>query len=67
MLKELNEVLYQKAFATLILDYHYNASDGLPEYTSGRVLIDGVFSYRWHTETIAEAVELFRRGELANH
>lgn len=38
-----NECIDSRAFAALILDYEFPASDWCEEYASGRVLIDGLF------------------------
>ena len=43
MRSPLNECIDSRAFAALILDYEFPASDWCDAYASGRVIIDGLF------------------------
>ena len=61
MLKELNECIAARAFASLILDYEFPALDGLPAYVSCRVLIEDLCVDRIHARSRAEAIELFKK------
>lgn len=57
-----NECIDSRAFAALILDYEYPASDPLPAYASGRVLIDGCFKAHICGTDRADLIEKFRSG-----
>ena len=62
MLREKNECIAAKGFATLILDYEFEAQPeyNLPASVSCRVLIDGWYVDRIHAETREKAIEAFR-------
>ena len=62
---EPNQVIAQKVFATLILDYTYAGMPELnfPPVVHCRVLIDGYFCSRFTTETIEQAIEKFNNTE----
>lgn len=62
-MKELNECIDSKAFATLILDYEYKGDDILPPYVSGRVLIDGCYKTGISATSREELISKFRKGE----
>lgn len=57
MLKELNECIDSKAFASLILDYEYD------DYVSCRILIEDLFKARITAKNRTEAIEIFRGGQ----
>lgn len=62
---EPNQVIAQKVFASLILDYQYegNTTFNFPPVVGCRVLIDGYFCARFTAETIEEAIEKFNNTE----
>ena len=57
MLREKNECIAARAFASLILDYEF------PEYVSCRVLIEDLYQTRIHAANRAEAIEIFTSGK----
>ena len=61
-LREKKECIATKCFASLILDYEWQAEDGLPAGVSCRVLIEDVFQRRIITETREQAIEQFMTG-----
>ena len=63
MLREKNECIAARAFAALILDYEFPASDIGPACVSCRVLIEDLCVKRIHAASRAEAVELFTTGK----
>lgn len=56
MLRELNECIDCKAFASLILDYEWD------DMVSVRVLIEDLFAKRYHAKNRDEAIQIFRSG-----
>ena len=62
---EPNQVIAQKVFATLILDYTYAGMPELnfPPVVGVRVLIDGYFCSRFTTETVEQAIDKFNNTE----
>ena len=56
-MRELNECIASRAFASLILDYEFS------DYVSCRVLIEDLLDGRIHAATRAEAIEKFNRHE----
>ena len=62
MLREKNECIDCKAFASLILDYEWPESFGLPAAVSCRVLIEDVFQRRFQAPTREDAIKIFRSG-----
>lgn len=63
MLRERNECIATRAFAALILDYEFPASDFGPACVSCRVLIEDVYQTTIHAASRAEAVEMFNTGK----
>ncbi len=59
MLKELNECIASRGFASLILDYDFPADDTLPAYVSCRVLIEDLYQDTITAASRAEAIEKF--------
>ena len=57
-----NECIYKKCFASLILDYEFKGSDGLPPYVSGRVLVDGYFHSHISAGSREELIKNFING-----
>ena len=53
MLREKNECIAARAFASLILDYEF------PEYVSCRVLIEDLYQTTIHAASRAEAIPMF--------
>ena len=62
-MRPLNECIYRKCFASLMLDYEYDGCDGLPPYASGRVLIDGFLRAHISATSRAELIRAFINGE----
>ena len=56
-MRELNECISSKAFASLILDYEFSDS------VSCRVLIEDLYSGYVVAKNRDEAIDIFRRGE----
>ena len=56
MMRELNECIARKAFASLILDYEWS------DMVSCRVLFDGCFEGRFHAANRDEAIAAFKSG-----
>ena len=63
MMREKNECIARKGFASLILDYEFSANDLLPAYVSCRVLIDGWYNGSITAESREAAIEKFYAGE----
>lgn len=63
MLKEKNELIDSKCFASLILDYDIPASPFCDRYVSCRVLIDGCYDGYIITNSVEKAIEIFRSGK----
>lgn len=63
MLRERNECIATRAFAAMILDYEFPASDLGPACVSCRVLIEDVYQTTIHAASRAEAVEMFNTGK----
>jgi len=62
MLRAKEECIAVKAFASLILDYEYQADEILPAYVSCRVLIEDLLTGYITAETRQEAIEKFMTG-----
>ena len=60
MLHEKNECIATRAFAALILDYEFPASEFVPAYVSCRVLIEDLCVDRIIAETREKAIEAFK-------
>lgn len=68
MIYALNQVIAQKYFATLILDYEFTQKDiefciGFMPHVSCRVLIDGNFHSRFSAPDRAAAIEIFNSND----
>lgn len=63
-MREKNEILSQKGFNVLIIDYEFKADNTLPAYCSGRVLCDGWYKCGWIAETREQAIEQFLHNDL---
>ena len=59
MTRPLNECIASRAFASLILDYEWSATDILPAQVSCRILIEDLYQDTITAETRAEAIEKF--------
>lgn len=62
MMNPKNECIATKAFASLILDYEWDASGALPAEVSCRVLIEDLFDGYIRAESREKAIELFNEG-----
>jgi hypothetical protein len=56
MLRELNECIDSKGFASLILDYEWS------DYVSCRILVEDLFQTRISAANRDEAIKVFRSG-----
>lgn len=67
MLREKNECIAARAFASLILDYEFPADPvyNIPAHVSCRVLIEDICVDRIHAETREAAIEAFRAWKRA--
>lgn len=63
MLREKNECIASRAFASLILDYEFPAENNLPAYVSCRVLIEDLYRGSITAETREQAIEKFINHE----
>ncbi len=59
MLNPKNECIASRAFASLILDYEWPASDYFPAQVSCRILVEDLYQDKIIAETRAEAIEKF--------
>ena len=60
MLNPKCECIASRAFASLILDYEWPATDNLPALVSCRVLVEDLYQDTIHAGSRAEAIELFK-------
>lgn len=58
-MRNINECIACRAFASLILDSEYPAADNLPPFVSCRILIEDLYQETVITETRAQAIEYF--------
>lgn len=63
MRRPLNECIDSRAFAALILDYEFPATDWTDSYASGRVLVDGCFRAHICGTDRADLIKRFRNNE----
>ena len=61
-MRNINECIACRAFASLILDSEYPAADNLPAFVSCRILVGDLYQETVTAETRAEAIEYSTTG-----